>query len=128
MEPILITPIVGVDFVLAPKSSFRLMPVYSDGLYCIDKPEWNLHVFSENYSDLKREVEDQLIMLWMEFGREDDEGLVTSARLLKRSLHLDFKEVIQDPWVAKAIELCEESLHLASKMTGCNKTDDFFDC
>lgn len=95
LSPFIIGVISGESFSLKPRRSLHLEPVLSDNeqLICIERTEWSLDVFATTRSELFEELKEQLLMLWIEYAREEDGELSSPALAVKQKLNADWEEV-----------------------------------
>jgi len=96
LSPFVLGEIPGAGFQLKPRHPLQLQPVLSDSqqLICIEHSEWGLDVFAPTRSQLFEELKEQLLVLWIEYGREEDSELSPPALQVKRQLQADWEEVV----------------------------------
>lgn len=80
---------------LKPRRALQIQPHLSDSeqLVCAQHDEWGLDAFAQTRSELFEEVKEQLLMLWLEYAREQDDALSAPALRVKQRLLADWQEV-----------------------------------
>ena len=96
LSPFVVTEVETADWKIRPKQPVKLTPTLSDSgqLLCLAHPAWDLDVFAATRSELFHELKEQLLMLWQEYVREDEDVLSEPAKRLRARLMQDFEEVI----------------------------------
>jgi len=96
LSPFILSEITSQGFDLKPKQTLKLQPMLSESeqLICIQNDDWGLDVFASTRSELFEELKEQLVMLWLEYGREEAELLSPPAQKVKQQLQSDWEEVI----------------------------------
>lgn len=110
LSPFVVTEVGAADWKIRPKQPVKLTPTLSDSeqLLCLAHPAWDLDVFAATRSELFRELKEQLVMLWQEYVREDEDVLSEPAKQLRTRLMQDFEEQVE---VKKLAEKIEEATH-----------------
>ena len=95
LSPVVLGELDGAAFALKPRRPLQLQPAWSDSreFICIEHEEWGVDVFAPTRGELLEELKEQLVMLWVEYGREVDAKLSPPALRVKRQLHADWEEV-----------------------------------
>ncbi|WP_295401591.1 hypothetical protein [uncultured Thiocystis sp.] len=98
IEPLDLSPLTIADLEtsgLALRTPLEYIPTLdedSQQYLCIEDPTLGLNVFALNREHLLAEIQEQLIMLWREYGCAPDDDLDTEARALKVCLHAALEE------------------------------------
>jgi hypothetical protein len=95
LSPFVLSEVVAAGFTLKPKRGLQFSPALCDNeqLICIQYDDWGLDVFAPTRTELFEELKEQLVMLWVEYGREDDASLSSPALQVKRQLQSDWEEL-----------------------------------
>jgi hypothetical protein len=95
LSPFVISEIPGGSWSLTSLHAVNLHPTLgsNEQLLSLQHEPWGLDVFAPTRSELFDELKEQLLMLWMEYAREQDDALSEPALLVKRALLAQFKEV-----------------------------------
>jgi hypothetical protein len=71
------------------------LPVLIDDeqFLCLEHAPWSLDVFATTLAQLLAELKEQMLMLWLEYAREQDEALSEPAYRVKQQLLADWEEI-----------------------------------
>lgn len=96
LSPFVLSEIECPEFRLRPQSLFTLPPSLTDDerFLCLEYPPWSLDVFATTRAELFTELKEQILMLWREYAREQDDALSNPALQVKRQLLADWEEVM----------------------------------
>jgi hypothetical protein len=95
LSPFVLGEVVGEEVRLKLTKQVILTPILSESeqLICLEYADWDLSVFAPTRLELYVELKEQVLMLWGEYAKEDDEVLSEPAKALKAKLLRDFQEV-----------------------------------
>ncbi|MFZ1643224.1 MAG: hypothetical protein WAV07_17690 [Candidatus Contendobacter sp.] len=95
LSPFVLGEIEGRDFRLRPRSTFSFLPTLTDDeqFLCLEHALWSLDVFAATRAELFAELKEQMLVLWQEYAREQDEVLSEPAKQVKRQLLADWDGV-----------------------------------
>lgn len=95
LSPFVLSEIECSEFRLRPRSRVTLQPTVTDDeqFLGLEHPPWSLDVFATTRAELFTELKEQLLMLWREYAREQEDALSSPALQVKRQLLADWEEV-----------------------------------
>ncbi len=95
LSPFVLGEIEGRDVRLRPRSTFSFLPALTDDeqFLCLEHVPWSLDVFATTRAELFAELKEQMLMLWQEYAREQDDVLSEPAKQVKRQLLADWEGV-----------------------------------
>ena len=95
LSPFVLGEIEGRDVRLRPRSAFSFLPALTDDeqFLCLEHAPWSLDVFAPTRAELFAELKEQMLMLWGEYAREQDDALSEPAKQVKRQLLADWEGV-----------------------------------
>ena len=95
LSPFVLGEIEGRDVRLRPRSTFSFLPALTDDeqFLCLEHAPWSLDVFAPTRAELFAELKEQMLMLWGEYAREQDDALSEPAKQVKRRLLADWEGV-----------------------------------
>lgn len=94
LSPFVLSEIEWRTFRLKPTNPISLLPVLTDDeqFLCLEHAPWSLDVFATNRAELLAELKEQMLMLWQEYAREQDDVLSEPAQQVKQQLLADWEE------------------------------------
>ncbi len=95
LSPFVLGEIEGRDVRLRPRSTLSFLPTLTDDeqFLCLEHAPWSLDVFAPTRAELFAELKEQMLMLWGEYAREQDDALSEPAKQVKRQLLADWEGV-----------------------------------
>ncbi|NJM13867.1 MAG: hypothetical protein HC889_20295 [Synechococcaceae cyanobacterium SM1_2_3] len=95
LSPFMLSTIEGRGFRLRFRNRICLLPVLTDDeqFLCLEYAPWSLDVFAPTRAELFAELKEQMLMLWREYARKQDELLSEPAQPVKRLLLADWEEM-----------------------------------
>jgi hypothetical protein len=95
LSPFVLGEIDGRDFRLRPRGAFSFLPALTDDeqFLSLEHSPWSLDVFATTRAELFAELKEQLLMLWREYAREQDDALSEPAQRIKQQLLVDWEEI-----------------------------------
>ncbi|MFO1430533.1 MAG: hypothetical protein U1F76_10405 [Candidatus Competibacteraceae bacterium] len=95
LSPFVLGEIESRDFRLRPRRAISLLPSLTEDeqFLCLEQAPWSLDVFATTRAELFSELKEQMLMLWQEYAREQDEALSEPAKQVKQHLLADWEEV-----------------------------------
>jgi hypothetical protein len=99
MSPVVLDRIQFGEGFLAFRPVIQLTPAESTPTHLLrlEHPPLDIDVFARTRDDLLDELNEQVVMLWTEYAKEDDRNLTASSRDLKQKLLAAIEEVPSAP-------------------------------